>query len=295
MTTARWGQGRRLEFIEFKLTWQRTLNRSELMDYFSISPQQASADIALYQSLAPGNMEYDRSAKCYVASASYVPRLSLARAKDYLDRLRDASVNGDLLSAAYIGDLPEVDYVALPLREPTQRVLQALLDAVRRAQMLEITYQSMRDLEPVRQWVLPRAFGFDGQRWHVRAWREAHQDYADFVLTRIQRIHGQKANGSELPQDTWWDTKVDIVICPNPRLSDKQKLSVISEYRMQDAHLTLRARKAMAYYVIRALRLDYDDAAHQHAKNQPLYLANRDALTDVINAGLKTSFGTSFH
>ncbi|MES2390903.1 MAG: hypothetical protein V4555_04635, partial [Acidobacteriota bacterium] len=43
---ARWGQERRLEFIEFRLQWEGRVNRSDLVNYFSISVPQASLDFA---------------------------------------------------------------------------------------------------------------------------------------------------------------------------------------------------------------------------------------------------------
>ena len=46
---ARWGQERRLEFIDFRLYWEGRINRSDLIDFFGISVPQASLDLAKYQ------------------------------------------------------------------------------------------------------------------------------------------------------------------------------------------------------------------------------------------------------
>ena len=70
-TPPRWGAQRRLEFIEFRLFWQGTLNRGDLREQFGISQQQASADIAAYQKHAPRNTEYDRNAKTYVRAEGF--------------------------------------------------------------------------------------------------------------------------------------------------------------------------------------------------------------------------------
>ena len=62
----RWGVERRLEFIEFRLFWEGHVNRSDLIDSFGISVQQASTDLNRYLGLAPANMVYDKSGKAYV-------------------------------------------------------------------------------------------------------------------------------------------------------------------------------------------------------------------------------------
>lgn len=62
----------RMRFIDFLLHEYGTLNRSALVDYFGISTPQASNDIGLYQELAPGNVEYDLSAKTYRRTRAFV-------------------------------------------------------------------------------------------------------------------------------------------------------------------------------------------------------------------------------
>jgi hypothetical protein len=59
----RWGVERRLEFIEFRLFWEGSVNRGDLIDTFGVSIQQASTDLQRYQDIAPPNMLYDKSAK----------------------------------------------------------------------------------------------------------------------------------------------------------------------------------------------------------------------------------------
>ena len=62
----RWGVEQRLEFIEFRLFWEGHVNRSDLMDQFGVSVNQASTDLNRYIGFAPDNMVYDKSARTYV-------------------------------------------------------------------------------------------------------------------------------------------------------------------------------------------------------------------------------------
>lgn len=61
----------RLQFVECMLANYGTINRGVLVDYFALSVPQASADIGLYLELAPGNTEYDASARTYRRSATF--------------------------------------------------------------------------------------------------------------------------------------------------------------------------------------------------------------------------------
>ena len=44
----RWGVAQRLEFIEFRLSWEGHVNRSDLMEQFGLSVNQAFADLNRY-------------------------------------------------------------------------------------------------------------------------------------------------------------------------------------------------------------------------------------------------------
>ena len=68
----RWGEERRLEFIEFRLGWEGGVRRGDIRSLFGVSEPQASKDLTEYQKRAPNNAIYDASAKRYVASPSFV-------------------------------------------------------------------------------------------------------------------------------------------------------------------------------------------------------------------------------
>ena len=59
----RWGVEQRLAFIEFRPFWEGHVNRSDLMDQFGVSVNQASTDLNRYIGFAPDNMVVNRHAK----------------------------------------------------------------------------------------------------------------------------------------------------------------------------------------------------------------------------------------
>lgn len=62
-------------FIEFRLYWERSVNRTDLKREFGISMPQATLDLKSYQELAPNNLAYDLGKRCYYPSDSFKPVL----------------------------------------------------------------------------------------------------------------------------------------------------------------------------------------------------------------------------
>ena len=87
----RWGIEQRLEFIEFRLFWEGSINRANITEFFGVSVPQASKDLTLYQERAPGNMEYDTRAKRYVAAEKFVLRFLDPDPYIYLSQLRSVA------------------------------------------------------------------------------------------------------------------------------------------------------------------------------------------------------------
>lgn len=102
----RWGVAQRLEFIEFRLFWEGYVNRSDLMEQFGLSVNQASADLNRYIGFAPENMVYDKSARTYVPGLQFKPHFLEPDASRYLAQLR--SVADGILDRedSWIANLP---------------------------------------------------------------------------------------------------------------------------------------------------------------------------------------------
>ena len=67
-----WFADRRLDFIEDRLVRHRRVNRAEIITYFQVSAAVASGDIQAYLQANP-HVDYDKSAKCYVAGRNFMP------------------------------------------------------------------------------------------------------------------------------------------------------------------------------------------------------------------------------
>ncbi len=281
-TGSRWGQDRRLEFIDFRLQWDGRLNRSDLTDFFGISVPQASLDISKYQELRPGNMEYDRSSRVYVATAAFSPVFPVSHPSRYLNELLAVATSVLPRDATFVGWWPPVGIAPMPSHTLDVDVLTALLHAIRDNKGLRISYQSMSAPAPQSRTMTPHALAFDGLRWHVRAFCHVKDRFRDFVITRILKVEGDAPAGADADDDIEWQTEVTLVLAPNPNLGETRARVVELDYGMADGRLHLPCRQALLFYTLRQLGLDAGPASKP--ENQPIVLVNHDEVQSYLPA-----------
>jgi predicted DNA-binding transcriptional regulator YafY len=272
----RWGQERRLEFIDFRLLWEGRLNRADLTSFFKISVPQASLDLAKYQELAPSNMLYDRVQKTYVATEDFQPLLAKADCGQYLSELLWRIAGTVAHSESFVGWAPPVDFFPYPGRKIDQLIFIPLLRAIQKQTAIVIGYQSMRNPEPADRLVFPLAFAQDGYRWHLRAYCYSSQQHKDFVLGRIFSVGAPSTPADPVPEDTEWNSFVDVVIGPNPSYSEAKKLAISRDYNMTDGEARIRTRRAQLYYLKRRLNITESDAPP--AEHQQIVLVRIEAV-----------------
>jgi len=271
---ARWGQERRLEFIEFRLQWEGRVNRSDLVNYFSISVPQASLDFARYRELAPTNAVYDVVQRAYLASPSFTPTLIRDSADDYLTRLWATTAGTMNRNSSFMGWTPSVGIVRDPARSVDAAILKVFLLALREKRVVHCDYQSMSNAGPSSRTISPHAFAFDGLRWHIRAFCHYRNKYRDFVLGRIRSAVPGKPAEIDPKDDRDWHNIVEAIIVPHPKLSSAQQQAVESDYCMENGRLVLRVREALLFYHLEHLGLL--ESAENSKKH--ITLANRAAL-----------------
>lgn len=271
----KWGVERRLEFIEFRLFWEGGVNRSDIIATFDVSVPQASKDLTLYQERAPQNAVYDKSAKRYVASSQFTPIFLKPDPDGYLSRLRSLAEGLADLGDSWIAIPPETDIALTPRRKVDADVLKPVLQAVRENRSIEVYYQSMgsRRTDPTWRRMTPHAFGYDGFRWHVRAYCHIDEQYKDFLLPRILDVRHMDMPGPGGDQDALWKKTFDIEIGPHPKLTPSQRAVVAKDYGMTNERAVLSVRYAMLFYVLKRLGL-LSDASQQNPRTQHIVALN---------------------
>lgn len=255
--TGRWGQERRLEFIDFRLFWEGRLNRADLTTFFRISVPQASLDLAAYQELAPGNMVYDRTQKTYVAAPTFQPVLTSPESGHYLNELLWREIGTVAATDSFIGWAPPIASLPSPTRQVDPQILISLIRALQKGEALTVDYRSMTHFdEPTLRTIYPASFAHDGFRWHIRAFCFKAHIFKDFVLGRIASVLDSHAPPSPVPADIEWETYVDVVIGPNPTYQPNKRRAIEHDYQMVNGETKIRARKPQLYYLNRRLNLN---------------------------------------
>lgn len=280
---ARWSQGRRLEFVDFRLRWDGRINRSDLTSFFGISVPQASLDISKYLDLAPNNAVYDRSSKVYLADEAFEPLYPSNEPSRYLNELLARETGVLPAELSFLGWTPPTAAVAAPTRKLGAKAVVAVLTAIRQRVYLRVNYQSMSSTEPKARIIAPHAVAFDGFRWHVRAFCHTRGDFRDFVLARMLGIEVLEKAGTDGAADEAWHRRVSLALAPNSRLPKAHRKVIELDYGMVDGEVVLECRQALLFYSLKRLGLLDTDTSEPHV--QQIVLRNRSAVMKFLPAG----------
>jgi hypothetical protein len=277
----RWGVERRMEFIEFRLFWDGHINRSDLTEFFGISVPQASADLASYQQRAPQNLQYDPSAKQYVAGKLFRPIFLSPDSDTYLRQLQSLAAGLIDRENCFAGWLPNFDIVPLPERRVEPHTLFRVLFAIRARQSLRIQYQSMSSTEPRWRWISPHALGFDGFRWHMRSFCHTRNEFRDFLFSRIISVGEHRPSEIEPTHDRLWHEYVTLRIGPNPKLEMNKRKVIELDYGMEDGGRTIKVRGALFFYLCQQLGFHSGAEGSRPAEIQQIVPINWDEAVSL--------------
>jgi hypothetical protein len=276
-----WGLERRLQFIDFRLRWEGRLNRTDLAEHFGLSIPQVSLDIAKYTELAPGNLTYDRSSKTYVTGTQFKPLYQRSSARSFLAELLATKSGLIEMAASFLGTPIETDWAPTPLRTLNEGTVESMVRAIRGKLAVSVTYQSMTSVDAPERVLSPHALGYDGYRWHVRAYCHKRERFSDFVLARILSIGEARPSTIDPQLDAQWTTILRLVLAPHPDLPPAKKRVIELDYGMRDGQAELPCRQAFLYYTMRRLGLH---AQSTDPQAQQITLSNREEIQPFLDA-----------
>lgn len=277
----KWDVRQRLKLLESTLLLSGWVRTQALMETFGISRAQASKDFAVYQSLRPQNLVYNKSRKYYEASDDFEPLLLTGKSSELLDVLAAAN-RGDGPVLALATQTPQVEMMRPLDRELDLGVFRAISMAASNQRKVRICYQSMSTPEPMERVISPHTLVFSGFRWHVRAFSDDHGEFRDFVLARIRgsaALLDEAGVPSEQDQD--WNSTVDVLIAPHPGLPKPQRAIIAEDYGMSDDVMRVPVRKALLLYFINLMQLD-PTREHPDPARQQVRLMNPEILEGLI-------------
>lgn len=153
----------------------------------------------------------------------------------------------------------------------------AVVGAIRRSEAIEVKYRSLSSPEPRSRWIAPHAIGFDGFRWHTRAFCLNDDCFKDFLLSRILDIRGSRESETSADEDRDWHSEVTLEVGPHPELSETQAKVIALDYGMRGGKAKIKVRRALLYYALRRLGLDTDPTARK-PHDQQIMLLNREVI-----------------
>lgn len=239
--------------IELFAQWEGRINTTHLQNVFGIGRQSASDTINAYSARYPENLSYNASIKGQQPTANFTPHHA-GNSFDEYHHLLARTGHNDYLSFLQAG----FSLLEAPLRNISPALVQPIIKAIREKRRLDIGYASVSSPEYESRIISPHCLVFDGIRWHVRAWCEKNQQYRDFVLSRFSgefEFEGPAQHTAE--NDERWNTWLDIVIEPDPRLSPAKKRIIAMDYQMENNQRIIPVRAALVLYVWQRLRLDH--------------------------------------
>lgn len=261
---------RRLKFIDFRLCWVGDIGRADLHEQFGISLQQATNDFGTYQEIAAENLRYSPQRRCYISEPGFEAVFPTTTVRAFLRRLFRSANSSSGSNRGWLGEGLDVKITTPPTRDPSKDIVRPLLRAVRQRQAIDIDYVSMSSGQSKGRRIVPHAFGFDGFRWHVRAFCFKRNRYLDFVLTRISKIGNLSELKEVLDADHEWTTEFSFDVVPDNSLSSEKRYAIAHDFQMQfpniaaenledlakNACLTVHTNYAMLYYTLRLYGFD---------------------------------------
>ena len=234
--------------IELIAQWEGRINTSHLQQAFNISRQTATKSLQAYCREHPNNLHYNPSLKGHVPTATFQTQYCKGSIEEYSQLISDRE-----------GPSTESPFcqIEAPLRNIDPTVIRPILKAIRDKQRIDIGYASVSNPDYEERIISPHSLVFSGLRWHARAYCEKNQDFRDFVLSRFNGVFNQEgAAAFNQEHDKKWNTWINLIIEPDPRLSPAQRRIIELDYQMKNGQHTLKTRAALIMYLLQKLNLE---------------------------------------
>ena len=278
----------RIAHIDFTLLFKGEAIRADLVDRFSIAATQATKDFSLYRKLAPSNITYDQKLKLHKRGEQFCPLFEY-------DVVRTLATISQGYGDGFTGKIRPSLACEAPfhLNKPNLLIVAKISEAIHKGKVLNINYVSLSSGETMRE-IVPHTLVDNGLRWHVRGFDRKHEEFRDFVLTRIKEadvLENAILVAAELEsQDRQWNRFVELELVPHPHIKHREAIEL--DYGMIDGVIKVDIRAATAGYLLRLWNVDCSENASLATSQCQLALQNRAALYGVHNLAIAPGYNT---
>jgi len=269
----------RLVFIDFRLRFLGSLNRSDLKEQFGIADAAASKELSEYKKLRPNNFSYDRVLRANtIVEAEFVPLVNIS-AETALGMLANG-FNKNMLRNDSMVPYQRVGIIPNKLNPD---IVSKVTRAMHGKYALNCHYISATSNNHDERLIYPTALFYDGQSWMFRAFHPGTDMFKCFNLSRIAQANESpytKAKPHEcLEADSDWFLTVPMELKLHPSLSQSQKVTVRKDFGVADDESTLliTEKAALVYFLIQNWKVDVKNKPSRE-KNYNFHLKNSDSL-----------------
>ncbi len=252
-----WAARERLRSVEVRLWWRGFVGRKELMEGFGISAAQATSDLQKYFELNEGASFYSTKRKRYEATQGMMCVLHRPILEEGLT-LAFGEMVGERWQRerVWTGRKPGLlGAVNLPPRDGKPWVERVMVLAAQGLRRVRVKYVSVKSGKSRWREMVPRTFGWDGRRWHARAFCLESEEWRDFVLGRVAEAEWP-GSAEEVPADEAWDRWVVVKLKVNPELDAVRRRALRMDYELESDSLEIRVREAMRPYLLAEMFLE---------------------------------------
>ncbi len=243
----------RMQFIEFILYWEGSIQNKDLVRQFGISRQKAWQDLLLYRKNHPEQFIDANKKSVYIAKQEFYPQKFVPEIDLYLEWIQSPY-------CFHQDNFSKKDSTSNPLR-PSRNVavslIRKLVKAIKDKQRVEVDYVSLSNPDREGRIISPFTFVNTGVRWHIRGWCEKHKEYRDFVLSRFRGDVDFLGNSNKTGMDDIaWNTEITLILSPDRRLSKAQQEVIANDYQMKNSRLELKTKAALAHYLLQQIQVN---------------------------------------
>ncbi len=270
----------RLQYIELMAYYTGVVTRSDVAKAFGISDAAATKDLKFYSQIAPDNLTYKHTVFGFVPSDSFEEMFTDLEPHQVLPMIAanlpfvGQSIEQNLLYGVTTEQLP------LPQRLPGKMVVAQVIRAIKQKTKLSLVYSSLTDRDSSESRIIePHSLINTGLRWHVRAYCEETYDFRDFVLSRVQQAQQLNEKAESTPEyDDDWMELINLQLTPHPKLSDKKRQILITDYAAKNDVIEFIVRRALLAYVLQRLSVDTTEDHSLNPNAYQLVMMNRDEI-----------------
>lgn len=270
----------RLQYIELMAYYTGVVTRSDVAKAFGISDAAATKDLKFYSQIAPDNLIYKHTVFGFVPSNNFEEMFTDLEPHQVLPMIAanlpfvGQSVEQNLLYGVTTEQLP------LPQRLPGKKVVAQIIRAIKQKTKLSLVYSSLTDRDSSETRIIePHSLINTGLRWHVRAYSEETYDFRDFVISRVQQAQqlSEKAESNPEYDDDWMEL-INLQLTPHPKLSDKKRQILMTDYAATNDVIEFTVRRALLAYVLQRLSVDTTEDHSLNPNAYQLIMMNRDEI-----------------